>query len=299
MKNEEINDNPALQVKTPKTDKTLPNFINNQLIDDLVIAPIIKSFFDSVKFIFNGHKRTLTNQFLDEKNREKLSPDLKTIIEQLQSRLEIRCKNSSAYNINWLRYEWIKFYGSVQKYLNRFSSQIKYADPNYINCLRDISIIELFYATGIRLSELTKLEIRNIDKKNHLVRVKGKGDKERLVPFGDKSFLAMDNYLKANKKSWHSKSGIPLFIGNGTRPIAYRTIQRKIEQYLNMVTEGERLGPHILRHSFATHLIDRGADIRAVQELLGHSSLSSTQVYTHVKPEKMKKVYKDAHPHGS
>ena len=88
-------------------------------------------------------------------------------------------------------------------------------------------------------------------------------------------------------------------MGSGIKPIAYRTIQRKIEQYIKMVTEGKRLGPHMLRHSFATHLIDRGADIRAVQELLGHSSLSSTQVYTHIKPEKMKKVYKQAHPHGS
>ena len=90
-----------------------------------------------------------------------------------------------------------------------------------------------------------------------------------------------------------------MFVGSGIKPIAYRTIQRKIEQYIKMVTEGKRLGPHMLRHSFATHLIDRGADIRAVQELLGHSSLSSTQVYTHIKPEKMKKVYKQAHPHGS
>ena len=299
VKIEEIKDNPALQVKTPKTDKTLPNFLSNQLIDDLVISPIIKSFFDSVKIMVNGNKGTLTYHFLDEKNRKILSPDLEAIIKQLHGGLLIRCKNSSAHTIDWLKYEWIKFYGNVEKHLNRFSPQKTYARPTYIKCLRDISIIELFYATGIRLSELAKLEIRNIDRKNRLVRVRGKGNKERLAIFGDKSFLAMNNYLKANKKSWHSKSGVPLFVGSGIKPIAYRTIQRKIEQYIKMVTEGKRLGPHMLRHSFATHLIDRGADIRAVQELLGHSSLSSTQVYTHIKPEKMKKVYKQAHPHGS
>ena len=299
VKIEEIKDNPALQVKTPKTDKTLPNFITNQLIDNLVIAPIIKSFFDSVKIMVNGNKGTLTYHFLDKENRKNLSPDLKAIIKKLKKALEKKCRNHSGFTIGWLNDEWIEFSTNIKKHLSIFSSRITFSDPNYIKCLRDISIIELFYATGMRLSELTKLEIRNIDRKNRLVRVKGKGDKERLVIFGDKSFLAMNNYLKANKKSWNSKSGVPLFMGSGIKSVAYRTIQRKIEQYLNMVTEGKRLGPHILRHSFATHLIDRGADIRAVQELLGHSSISSTQVYTHIKPEKMKEVYKGAHPHGS
>ena len=162
----------------------------------------------------------------------------------------------------------------------------------------------MFYATGIRLSELAELEIGNVDPKNYLMRIKGKGNKERLVPFGDKALLAMGNYLIASKRSWNSKSWLPLFMGKGIKPVSYRTIQRKIEQYLKLVLDNKklglhkRLGPHMLRHSIATHLIDRGADIRAVQELLGHASLSSTQIYTHVIPEKIKEVYKDAHPHG-
>ena len=91
----------------------------------------------------------------------------------------------------------------------------------------------------------------------------------------------------------------PLFVNNNEKRISERTVQRRIGNYIKMIAEGKSLGPHILRHSFATHLVDRGADIRAVGDLLGHASLSSTQIYTHVKPEKMKEVYKQSHPHGA
>ena len=91
---------------------------------------------------------------------------------------------------------------------------------------------------------------------------------------------------------------MPLFANSKEKPVAYSTIKRRIRNYIKLVSEGEGLGPHILRHSFATHMIDRGADIRSVQELLGHTSLSSTQIYTHIKPERMKEIHANAHPHG-
>ena len=313
VRKKDLKDNPALQVKTPKTDKTLPMFLSQQLVEDLIISPILRYFFDSIMIIVSGNKRTLTNHFLDKENRKKLSPDLEANIKKLKDALKKKCKNHSGFTIDWLRSEWIIFYTNVKKVLNDFFPKKTYNVPKYIECLRDISIIELFYATGIRLSELAELKIRNVDTKKYLLRVTGKGNKERLVPFGDKAFLAMDNYLRANKRSWNSESLFPLFMGTGIKPVSYRTIQRKVEQYLNLVLEleederfgsrerfgsHERLGPHMLRHSIATHLIDRGADIRAVQELLGHASLSSTQIYTHVLPEKIKQVYKNAHPHG-
>ncbi|SVA77301.1 uncharacterized protein METZ01_LOCUS130155 [marine metagenome] len=304
VRKKDLKDNPALQVKTPKTDKTLPMFFSENLIYDLIIAPILRFFFDSIKISVSGNKRTLTYHFLYKENREKLSPDLQAIIKELKKKLEKKCKNHSGFTIGWLDVEWIKFSKNIKRHLSVFSPRITFSDPNFIICLRDICIIELFYATGIRLSELAKLEIGNVDTKNCLMRVKGKGNKERLVPFGDKALLAMDNYLIASKRSWNSKPWLPLFMGRGIKPVSYRTIQRKIEQYLKLVLENKnlglhkRLGPHMLRHSIATHLIDRGADIRAVQELLGHASLSSTQIYTHVKPEKIKQVYKNAHPHG-
>ena len=165
--------------------------------------------------------------------------------------------------------------------------------------LRDRAILELFYSTGIRLSELIHLDVGNVDVSNQLIKVRGKGDKERLIPFGNRAKFWVENYLKNRGLSFNSApSHTPLFVNAKEKRVPTSTVQRRIRNYIKFVAEGNRLGPHILRHSFATHLMDNGADIRAVKDLLGHSSLSSTQVYTHIQPEKMKKVYKKAHPHG-
>ena len=166
--------------------------------------------------------------------------------------------------------------------------------------LRDRAMLELFYSTGMRLSELINLNIGSIDEKNNLVKVFGKGSKERLIPFGKRAKFSIENYLKIRGLSLNSRlNEIPLFVNKNEKRISERTVQRRIGNYIKMIAEGKSLGPHILRHSFATHLVDRGADIRAVGDLLGHASLSSTQIYTHVKPEKMKEVYKQSHPHGA
>ena len=172
--------------------------------------------------------------------------------------------------------------------------------------LRDRAILELFYSTGIRLSELANLDFSSITinknnngKENYIIRVLGKGSKERIIPFGNKAKNWIDKYLKTRGLSIHSGLGnSPLFANSKEQPVGYSTIKRRIRNYIELVAEGEGLGPHILRHSFATHMIDRGADIRSIQELLGHSSLSSTQIYTHIKPERMKKIHAQAHPHG-
>jgi len=165
--------------------------------------------------------------------------------------------------------------------------------------LRDRAILELFYSTGIRLSELININFVNIDFQNNLIRVIGKGNKERLIPFGNKSMKAVENYIaKSGRSIKTADKNAPLFVNSKGERISQRTVQRSVNMYLGLVTEGEHLGPHTLRHSFATHLLDRGADLRAVKDLLGHSSLSSTQIYTHVQPERMKKIYKKAHPHG-
>ena len=165
--------------------------------------------------------------------------------------------------------------------------------------LRDKAVLELFYSTGMRLSELISLNISSVDDKNNLIRVTGKGSKERLIPFGKRAKFSIEKYLKKRALNWNSlNKEIPLFVNNKNERVPRRTIQRRISSYIKMIASGKRLGPHTLRHTFATHLMDRGADIRAVGDLLGHSSLSSTQVYTHVKPERMKQVYKQSHPRG-
>jgi site-specific recombinase XerD len=219
IRSEQISQNPSINIKTPKVEKRLPNFVDIKVIDKLMEIPDIKT----------------------------------------------------------------------------------------TKGLRDRAIIELFYSTGIRLSELANLDLssiiidsnKNTGEENYMVKVLGKGEKERIIPFGKEAKYWIDKYLITRGFSINSGLGnLPLFANSKEKPVAYSTIKRRIRNYIKLVSEGEGLGPHILRHSFATHMIDRGADIRSVQELLGHSSLSSTQIYTHIKPERMKKVHANAHPHG-
>lgn len=174
------------------------------------------------------------------------------------------------------------------------AEKIDTVKPKGIQSTRNRAIVELFYGTGMRLAELHSLNVGTIDRKKLLVRVIGKGRKERVVPVTLDAITFIDSYLtqRPNKKA-HSD---PLFtIKNGKR-LSRRQIERVVSQELSLVSQQKKKSPHVLRHSFATHLLDGGADIRAVKELLGHSSLSTTQIYTHVSKEHLQKVYKQAHP---
>ena len=212
LKIEEIQDNPAIHIKTPKTPKSLPVYVNEEMIEKLMDAPASDSFIG----------------------------------------------------------------------------------------LRDRAMLELFYSTGMRLRELVNINLDDFHTESQLIKVTGKGGKERLIPYGKRAQFSIEKFLEFCGVQLSEKEDIvPLFINSKGKRISPRTVQRRIKMYLKTVADGERFGPHTLRHSFATHLLSRGAAIRAVQELLGHSSLSSTQIYTHIQPEKMKKVYQQAHPHGS
>ena len=165
--------------------------------------------------------------------------------------------------------------------------------------IRDKAVLELFYSTGMRLSELVNMNIGDFEINKKLIRVIGKGNKERMIPYGRTAESAIKNYLKIRNLSLKPAfANKPLFVNSSEKLISKRTIQRRMNNYIKIVADGKRIGPHLLRHTFATHLLDNGADIRAVKDLLGHSSLNSTQIYTHVSIEKLKKDYTQAHPHG-
>ena len=173
---------------------------------------------------------------------------------------------------------------------------IKNPITNEIEGERDHAILEMLYATGLRLSELLSINICDIDKKDKLVKVMGKGGKERIVPIGKVALNSIESYLKKLGKSIRSSYEDPLFVNKKGKRLPKRTLQRRIKKYLEVTMGGGTV--HTLRHTFATHLVNSGADILTVKELLGHSSLSSTQHYTRLNLEKIKKVYQEKHPHG-
>ena len=166
---------------------------------------------------------------------------------------------------------------------------------------RDRAMLELMYATGVRVAELTTLNLEDVDFKNQLVRVTGKRRKQRIVPFGDPAGEAIRNYLTVRVKFLFNapvshREDDALFLNyQGTR-ITTRSVGRMVEKYIRLCAGMHNISPHALRHSFATHLLDNGADLRDIQELLGHARLSTTQVYTHVSMEKLIEVYDKAHP---
>jgi tyrosine recombinase XerC len=168
---------------------------------------------------------------------------------------------------------------------------IEAALPKDEQGLRDRAILETFYSTGIRISELAGLGREDIDFIGGIVKVMGKGKKERLAPIGEQALLAIRNYLAKRKKQADA-----LFLNKSSRRISTRGIRNIVKKYIRLASIKQGVSPHTLRHSFATHLLNRGADLRSVQELLGHVNLSSTQIYTHLTTERLKSVYDKAHP---
>lgn len=165
---------------------------------------------------------------------------------------------------------------------------------------QDKAILELFYGTGIRLSELVQLNINDISETPPQITVMGKGAKQRTVPVGEQAVSALNFHLSSRKQLYGPRTDTDsreaLFLAAGGQRIYARAVQRLLKDYLLRVSEVTQKSPHVLRHSFATHLLDQGADIRVIKELLGHASLASTQIYTHTSTERLKKVYSQAHP---
>jgi integrase/recombinase XerC len=163
-------------------------------------------------------------------------------------------------------------------------------------CYRDVAILETIYSCGLRASELSGLRAEDIDWNERLVRVRGKGRKERLVPIGEPALNAVRSYWNTLAQPPAGQS--PVFLAQTSRhpPVSPRDLARRLKKYLALAGLDPLLTPHKLRHSYATHLLDAGADLRSVQELLGHAHLVSTQIYTHLTTDRLKKAYDNAHP---
>jgi len=163
--------------------------------------------------------------------------------------------------------------------------------------MRDCAIVEVLYASGARVSELCGLDIDDVDYNRNMIRVLGKGNKERTIPLGGPAIKALNLWLGQGRPSVATdKSGRAVFIGSRGGRIDQRTVRTVVYEALSALEGMERMGPHGLRHSAATHLLEGGADLRTVQEILGHASLATTQIYTHVSTERLQKAFKQAHP---
>lgn len=179
----------------------------------------------------------------------------------------------------------------IEKLLNVFNIKNKYE-------LRDKTIIELMYSTGIRVSELSNLKINKIHFNAEIIKIKGKGNKERIIPIGQKAFDLLHHYLNKSRILFEKKNKTTdyLFLNWFGNKLSRISIWKIIKQYSQKAGIYKNISPHTLRHSFATHLLNNGADLRSVQELLGHSDISTTQIYTHLNYQKLKKYHSQFHP---
>jgi integrase/recombinase XerC len=182
-------------------------------------------------------------------------------------------------------------HAQIEKLLEKPGKSLRYKQAPAWMTSRDEAIFELFYSSGLRLAELVRLEVGDVDPISETVRILGKGAKERICPVGRPALEAISRYR--HKARVHAG---PLFISKSRQRLSSRSVWLAMKKYLREAGLPADLSPHKLRHSFATHLLDAGADLRSVQTLLGHASLSTTQIYTHVTAERLKRAYAHAHP---
>lgn len=179
--------------------------------------------------------------------------------------------------------------------LSEVERLIDTADGNTWESKRDKAILEVLYSSGIRVSELVSLNKESVDLLSGIVKVRGKGKKERMVPLGSYAIRAIENYLDLVPME-KTEGATPLFINRSKTRLTDRSVRRVLLKYARRAALKKEISPHTLRHTFATHLLDRGADLRSVQELLGHAHLSTTQIYTHISAKRLKEAYQAAHP---
>ncbi len=225
-----------------------------------------------------------------------------------------RCAAAKSFFKYAHRMEWIavnpasrlhapKLAKSLPKFIEEknIGSLLDTFDRSTITGVRDAAILELLYSTGMRCGELTRLNRDSVNLHEDVVRVLGKGGKQRIIPIGGSAKKALEMFMSAMKAHEEANPGfrkdaVAFFMNSRGKRISNSVVYKLVHAALGSLGDARQKSPHALRHSFATHLLDRGADLRAVSELLGHQSLSSTQIYTHLSAERMKKIYKQAHP---
>lgn len=186
----------------------------------------------------------------------------------------------------------------LPKYLeiSQIDALFRAPDTSTLLGARDLAILETIYTAGLRISEAIGLNIEDLDEFEGALRIKGKGKKERLAPLGTKARNAIDDYLKFRRRDGRFPLTDAMFINRTGKRISARSVRRKLNKYMQLAGIPLNISPHTLRHSFATHMLNAGADLRSVQEMLGHENLATTQIYTHLTTSKLKKVYNSAHP---
>jgi integrase/recombinase XerC len=181
-----------------------------------------------------------------------------------------------------------------ERNLEQLFDQMEWGED--FSAVRDRTILEVFYTTGMRCSELVNLKTFDFNQATQQVKVLGKGNKERLIPYGRKLADQLRGYLEMRAMTFPQNPSNALFLDNKGEPVKKAKVYQTVKKYLSYVTTQEQRSPHVLRHSFATHLSENGADLNAIKELLGHANLSATQIYTHNSIERLRKVYEQAHP---
>ena len=181
-----------------------------------------------------------------------------------------------------------------EKQINKLIDDFSFGDD--FSGVRNKTIIEMFYNTGMRLAELISLKNTSVDLYNNTVKVLGKRNKERIIPFNSTFVNSLKEYIQLRDKEFNNLTHDYFFVTDKGNKLYEKFVYRIVNKYLTLVTTIEKKSPHILRHTFATHLLNRGADLNAIKELLGHANLSATQVYTHNTFKKLKTIYKQAHP---
>ena len=180
--------------------------------------------------------------------------------------------------------------------LSEVEELLKAPDSRRLSGLRDLALLELLYAAGLRASEIASLKVSQADLEGGMLRVMGKGSKERMVPIGRKAREVLKRYLRRSRAEGPAGGSEYLFLSRAGRPISRQTVWSILKKYARRRGLRKKIYPHILRHSFATHLLENGADLRVVQELLGHSDISTTQIYTHVEKSRLKSIHQKFHP---